>query len=80
MGSNTIGTHYGYPKAWDADTTNIVAMIDLSGFTAAAYVGGSLQRVFTKDGAPTPASCSVTYNISISAGGSPTITTNTAGC
>ena len=49
------------------------AISNLSGFTFAA-------GVFSLNGAPTPATCSVTYAQPAVAGGSPTITVATGGC
>ena len=74
--------HYnmGNPTAWtESGHSSIVELLDLSGFTVQTYVGGSFQRVFTKDGAPTPANCSVTYG-SPSTAGPATISIDTSGC
>ena len=73
--------HRGNPVAWPAGggRNNIIDLIDISGFTVQPYVSGSYKRVFTKDGAPTPASCSVTYEAP-SGGGNAVITSDTSGC
>ena len=77
----TYRYHYGNPVAWNSghpDNT-IVDLIDISGFTVQPYVGSSYERVFTKDGAPTPANCSVTYGVP-QTGGNATVTADTSGC
>ena len=75
-----VGFHYGNVKAWPQNgLADITAVLDLSGFTAVPYAGGSYQRVFTKDGAPTPANCSVTYRVP-QTGGSVIITLDDSGC
>ena len=67
-GSN-ITTAYGYP-----DTAGIVnAIADTSGFTVNA-------GIFTKTGASTPASCTVTYVAANAAGALPSITSVNTGC
>ncbi len=48
----------------------------LSSFQGYTFAAG----VFSQTGAPTPATCGVTYAQPAAAGGSPTITLNTAGC
>lgn len=82
VGSDTILFAWGWPSAWEnSPHKSIVALLNLSGFTAIPYVGSSFQRVFTKDGAPTPDNCSVKYSlVGVTAGGSPTITATTTGC
>ena len=76
----TYRYHRGNPIAWPNGTDNtIVDLIDISGFTVQSYVSGSYRRVFTKDGAPTPANCSVTYEAP-QAGGTAVVTVNTSGC
>lgn len=70
MEGQTINMTNGYPDIADVDDT----LADSTGFT---YNGGT--GVFSKDGAPTPANCAVTY-VNAAAGGRPTITVNTAGC
>ena len=72
--------HRGNPIAWNVSGyNNIVDLIDLSGFTVEPYVSGSYERVFTKDGSPTPANCSVTYEVP-SGGGNAVVTSDTSGC
>ncbi len=72
--------HRGNPIAWNvAGRRNIIDLIDISGFTVQTYHSGSYERVFTKDGAPTPANCSVTYEAP-SGGGNAIITADTSGC
>lgn len=48
----------------------------LSSYRGYTFAAG----VFTQDGAPTPATCSVTYVQPAAANQAPTITPNTAGC
>lgn len=50
-----------------------LAISNMSGFTFAA-------GVFSLDGSPTPANCSVTYAQPVAANGSPTITIDLTGC
>jgi hypothetical protein len=66
----TITMVNGYPNLATLDDT----LVDTSGFT---YTPGT--GVFTKNGAPAPASCSVDYN-EAGAGSTPTIVVTTAGC
>jgi MSHA pilin protein MshA len=72
MEGQNIALANGYPTA--AAITNVLS--DSTGFTFAA----GPPAVFTKNGAPTPATCSVTYTAAPAANTSPTITTATAGC
>jgi MSHA pilin protein MshA len=65
----------GYPAGNSAD--NIADM--LSDFTGFTY-NQAVAATFTNNGAPTPATCAVTYNESAAAGAFPVITVNTAGC
>jgi MSHA pilin protein MshA len=60
----------GYPTADAAGIGS--ALVSFNGFTQAA-------GAFTKDGATTPANCSVTYTAA-GAGGSPTFATVVTGC
>lgn len=76
---NTYLFHRGNVNAWDASGYGISTLVDLSGFTAQPYVNGSYTRVFSLDGAPTPANCSVTY-LATPAGGSAVITMDDSGC
>jgi hypothetical protein len=84
LGSVRIYTNFGYPLPWPWNgSNNITEMVDFSGFTVQTYSAGSFQRVFTKDGAPDPSNCSVTYYVG--GGGAvivhpPTVTTKTSGC
>lgn len=57
-----------YPE----DTSIIDTLVDTTGFTFAA-------GLFTKDGATTPANCSVTY-VEAPANGAPTITVDVSDC
>lgn len=70
MENQQINFANGYPTRASID--NLIQ--DITGFTYAQNVGQ-----FRKDGAPTPATCSVTYTAA-AAGGTPTIVVNTAGC
>jgi len=67
----TIAMTNGYPDLASIDDT----LQDTTGFTYAPATG-----VFSKTGAPTPATCSVTYAESAALGSSPTVTVNKAGC
>lgn len=89
LGDGTlILTHYGYPAAWNGWASNvpgsksIEGLLQLNGFTVQPYVSSSYLRVFTKNGAPTPDSCSVTYDLSGMNSGerSPVISMVTSGC
>ncbi|MFN3234436.1 MAG: type II secretion system protein [Gammaproteobacteria bacterium] len=71
MEGNTITLANGYPNLATIDDT----LVDFTGFTYNDSTG-----VFTKDGAPTPASCSVTYAQPASSGDAPSITVTTTGC
>ena len=76
---DTYTFHLGNITAWPVNNVDITNLIDLSGFTPQPYVGGSFERVFTQDGAPTPANCSVTYEAP-SSGGSAIVTKDVTGC
>jgi MSHA pilin protein MshA len=73
MEGNTITMTNGYP---DLAATGILATLqDSTGFTYTAATG-----LFTRNGAPTPATCSFTY-AAAPANGAPTISIpNIAGC
>ena len=72
--------HRGNPIAWpNGSNKTIVDLVDLSGFTVKSYNSGTYKRVFTKDGAPNPDTCSVTYEAP-SGGGSPKTSSTTTGC
>ncbi len=72
MEGNTVSLVYGYPATAAGGIDNAV---DVDGFTYTAATG-----VFSLDGSPTPATCSVTYAEPTGANLSPTYTVNTAGC
>jgi MSHA pilin protein MshA len=65
---------FGYPA--DSAAGIGATLQDTSGFGVTA----GPPYVFTKTGAPTPATCSVSYTAAAAAGGAPTIAVNTAGC
>lgn len=69
MGGTDVALTNGYPT-----TASIVDVLsDSTGFT---FAGG----VWTKTGATTPATCTVTYTAAPAPNTSPDIATNTAGC
>ncbi len=68
---STVVVCYGYPETDEIDN----AMMDFSGYTFVAANGR-----FEKVGAPTPATCSVTYTQPGSVNTPPTITSDTTGC
>jgi MSHA pilin protein MshA len=70
MEGSTITMSNGYPNLATINTT----LADTTGFTYTAATG-----VFTKDGATTPANCSVTYTAA-AVGASPTIAVLKTGC
>ncbi len=73
MEGNTITMAFGYP---DTALTGIEdTLVDTTGFSYTALTG-----LFTKDGATTLATCSVTYVESTAANLPPTISSLTAGC
>jgi len=67
----TVTMSNGYPTATDLAST----LQDISGFTYTAATGK-----FTKDGAETPANCSVTYTAPAAAGGTPTVALDVTKC
>ncbi len=71
MEGQTITMVNGYPNDSTIDDT----LMDLTGFTFTPATG-----LFTKDGAATPATCSVDYTEPASAGSPPTITVVTTTC
>ena len=73
MEGNTIDMTNGYPatSATGIETT----LVDTTGFAYATATG-----LFTKTGATTPATCSVTYTESVSANVPPVISSATGGC
>lgn len=78
MENTTINLTNGYPQAVAAGSGGIVdALADYTGFTAAVATG---TVTFTRSGAATPASCTVTYTPPAVAGGAPSIVTTTSGC
>jgi MSHA pilin protein MshA len=72
-GGGTVDTIFSFP----ADATGGIddALTTFSGFTYTAATG-----VFSLDGAPTPATCSVTYAEPSAANTLPTITVTVTGC
>jgi MSHA pilin protein MshA len=74
MEGQTITLANGYPDA----TGMPLAIQDLSGFTGTAT---STTLTYTKNGAPTPANCSVVYTLSPAVGTPATVSTPvTSGC
>jgi MSHA pilin protein MshA len=71
MEGNNVRMVNGYPALNGIQNT----MQDLSGFQYNAATG-----VFSKVGARTPASCSVTYRAPTAAGNAPTVSVNVAAC
>ena len=72
MEGQTITMVNGYPNAATVDDT----LADFTGYGFAAGANG----VWTKVGAPTPASCSVTYAPPAAPGDAPAVTVATGGC
>ena len=72
MEGTNITMGNGYPTADFIDDT-------LADFTGYSFAGGA-TGVFTKDGAPTPANCSVTYTPPAAAGQAPTVAAVVTGC
>ncbi len=72
MEGNVVTMVNGYPANADVDQT----LVDVTGYTFNA----GPPAVWTKDGAPTPANCSVTYTQPAAAGNAPTIQAVTGGC
>jgi MSHA pilin protein MshA len=70
MEGNVITMTNGYPNLATINLT----LADTTGFTYTSATG-----VFTKNGAPTPANCSVTYTAAV-AGSAPTIAVDTSAC
>lgn len=70
MEGNNINMVNNYPDLATIDDT----LVDFTGFSYAPGTG-----LFTNDGAPTPANCSVDYN-EAPAGGAPTIVVDVFGC
>ena len=73
MEGATITIANGYPDDATIDDT-------LADFTGYTFAGGMGTGAFTKDGAPTPATCSVTYTPPAAAGTPPSIVVALAGC
>jgi len=71
MEGNTITMVFGYPD----DATIIDTLVDTTGFAFAAGTG-----TFTKNGATTPANCSVDYTEPTGANLPPTITVDVTDC
>ncbi len=70
MEGQSIDMVNGYPSLSTIDDT----LVDFTGWTFAAGTG-----TFTKDGAATPANCSVDYD-EAAAGGAPTVTVDITAC
>ncbi len=70
MEGQTIDMVNGYPSLSTIDDT----LVDFTGWTFAPGTG-----IFTKDGALTPANCSVDYD-EAGAGGAPTVTVDITAC
>jgi MSHA pilin protein MshA len=72
---------YNYP---DATSTGIIAAVNTTtsgtDFTITAGASASGTATWTKVGAPTPASCEVTYTPPTASGNTPTIAVTTSGC
>ena len=72
---------YNYP---DSTTTGIIAAVNTTtsgtDFTITAGASASGTATWTKVGAPTPASCEVTYTPPTASGNTPTIAVTTSGC
>lgn len=73
MEGQTVNLVYGYPRTASGGVDTALNSYD--GFTYTAATG-----VFSKDGAPTPSTCSVTYAQPTGANASPTITVTKTGC
>lgn len=73
MEGNTITMTNGYPDADDADDT-------LADFTGYTFVVAGGTGTWTKDGATTPANCSVAYTEPAAAGNAPAIVVTVTGC
>jgi MSHA pilin protein MshA len=74
----TFAMWNGYVDAGDSyANVEIEAAITYSGFTLAKT---PTMHTFTKDGAPTPAHCAVTYTEALTAGSAATVTIVTSGC
>lgn len=75
----TYKLQYGYPWGNAASIGGgIPALVDMNGFTWVS--GGHTTNVYTKDGAPTPATCSVSYTVPNDANSLPVIETTVQGC
>jgi MSHA pilin protein MshA len=79
MEGNTVTLVNNYP---DSSATGISTAVNASStdFTASAAATAGGTTTWTKVGAPTPASCTVTYVPPTAAGLTPTITATTTGC
>jgi MSHA pilin protein MshA len=78
MEGATVTLLNNYP---DSSATGIVTAVNAStgDFTGTGTTAAG-TTTWTKVNAPTPATCNVTYTPPAAAGGTPTISTNTAGC
>ena len=74
MAGTAVTMTYYYPTADAGGIGN--ALQDYSGFT---LVAGNPVK-FTKDGAPTPSTCSISYTAPTANGNAPLITQATGGC
>ncbi|MBN1684612.1 MAG: type II secretion system protein [Gammaproteobacteria bacterium] len=78
-GTVTTATVYSYPKAAKVDFGKILQVpdIDSFGFTVTEGTG---NLTFTKNGASTPATCSVVYTQTTDMNVPPSVTLATGGC
>lgn len=72
MEGNSVAMVNGYPG-------NAAVALTLADFTGYTFAAGP-PAVWTKDGATTPATCSVSYTQPAAAGDAPAIAVATAGC
>jgi MSHA pilin protein MshA len=78
MEGNAITMVNGYPSGIAAGIP--ATLVDYTGFTPAYTVGPPAIAVFEKDGATTPANCSVSYTEPAAANNPPVISSTTGGC
>ena len=76
MEGNAITMVNGYPDSDFIDD----ALVDFTGFTFANDTPAAGTSQFSKDGAPTPATCSVEFTESAGGGAPSTVVVNTGGC
>jgi MSHA pilin protein MshA len=72
MEGNAVNIVNGYPS-------NANVSLALADFTGYTFNAGP-PAVWTKDGSPNPATCSVTYTEPAAAGNAPSVVTAVAGC